>query len=67
MPGRPKKRSYSIKVKVTPSDNGKSGPQLGELISLNYQQVCLRNEKGLVMHFPRLGYDVVGVEAREHL
>lgn len=47
------------KVKVTPTDIGKSGPQFGELISLNYEQVCLRNEKGLVMHFPRFGYDVV--------
>lgn len=46
-------------IKVTPVDTGKTGPQVGKLISLNYEQVCLRNEKGLVMHFPRMGYDIV--------
>ena len=46
------------KIKVTPADSGRNHPQLGELISLNYEQVCLRNEKGVVMHFPRFGYEV---------
>lgn len=55
----PEKLSPGQKIKVTPSDTGRSGPQLGELISLNYEQVCLRNERGLVMHFPRFGYEVV--------
>lgn len=50
------------RIKVTPVDSGRSGVQFGSLISLNYEQVCLRNEKGLVMHFPRLGYEVVSAE-----
>lgn len=45
-------------VTVTPTDSGTSHPQPGELISLNDDQVCLRNKSGLVMHFPRLGYSV---------
>jgi glutathione S-transferase len=49
------------RVKVTPVDTGKSHPQLGELMSLNYEQVCLKNDRGLVMHFPRLGYEVEAV------
>lgn len=53
------------RVKVTPVDSGRSGVQVGDLIALNYEQVCLRNERGLVMHFPRLGYEVVGVEEEE--
>ena len=44
---------------MTPTDMGRSEPQFGGLISLNYEQVCLRNEKGLVMHCPRMGYEVV--------
>ena len=47
------------RIKVTPVDTGRSCPQVGELISLNYEQVCLRNEKELVMHFPRFGYEIV--------
>jgi glutathione S-transferase len=50
------------RVKVTPVDSGRSGVQGGELVALNYEQVCLRNGKGLVMHFPRLGYEVEVVE-----
>lgn len=45
-------------VSVTPVDTGRSHPQYGSLISLNDDQVCLRNKKGLVMHFPRIGYVV---------
>ena len=55
----PEGLSEGQRIKVTPADTGKSGPQFGELISLNYEQVCLRNDKGLVMHFPRMGYEVV--------
>ena len=55
----PEGLSEGERIKVTPVDSGKSGPQFGKLISLNYEQVCLRNEKGLVMHFPRMGYEVV--------
>lgn len=47
------------RIKVTPADTGKTGPQFGSLISLNYEQACLRNDEGLVMHFPRMGYEVV--------
>lgn len=57
----PEGLSVGQKIKVTPLDTGRSGPQVGELISLNYEQVCLRNEKKLVMHFPRLGYEIVAV------
>lgn len=49
------------KIRITPTDTGKSGPQVGTLLRLNYEQLCLRNEKGLVMHFPRLGYVVEAV------
>lgn len=47
-----------VKVSVTPTDSGKTHPQSGTLISLNKKQVCLRNDEGLVMHFPRLNYVV---------
>ena len=57
--GNPEGLSQGQRIKVTPTDSGRSGPQFGSLISLNYEQVCLRNEKGLVMHFPRMGYEVV--------
>lgn len=50
--------SQGQKIKVTPVDSGRSGPQFGTLLSLNYEQVCLRNEKDLVMHFPRTGYEI---------
>ena len=46
------------RIKVTPVDTGRNFPQFGKLIGLNYEQVCLRNDKGLVMHFPRFGYEV---------
>lgn len=45
-------------VSVTPVDTGMTHPQFGTLISLNRDQVCLRNKKNLVMHFPRIGYSV---------
>jgi glutathione S-transferase len=43
---------------VVPVDTGKTHPQKGELISLNNEQVCLRNKSGVVIHFPRIGYHV---------
>jgi glutathione S-transferase len=49
------------RVKITPVDTGKSHPQLGQLVSLNYEQVCLKNDRGLIMHFPRLGYEIQAV------
>ena len=55
----PEKLSQGQRIAVTPVDTGRNHPQYGELISLNYEQVCLRNDKGLVMHFPRTGYSVV--------
>lgn len=54
----PEGLSQGQRIKVTPTDSGRSGPQFGSLVSLNYEQVCLRIEKGLVMHFPRMGYEV---------
>lgn len=45
-------------ISVTPVDTGRTHPQIGELISLNSDQVCLRNKKNLVIHFPRIGYVV---------
>jgi glutathione S-transferase len=60
--GNPDGLHQGQKIKVTPVDSGRSGVQVGSLISLNYEQVCLRNEKGLVMHFPRLGYEIVSAE-----
>ena len=63
----PEDLSEGQRVRVTPVDNGKSGPQYGSLISLNYEQVCLRNDKELVMHFPRAGYEIVGVGKEEKL
>lgn len=55
----PERLRQGQRVEVTPVDTGRTHPQAGELITLNYEQICLRNEKGLVMHFPRLGYEVV--------
>ncbi|CCG81492.1 Predicted protein [Taphrina deformans PYCC 5710] len=49
-------------ITVTPTDSGRTHPQPGELISLNDDQVCLRNKSGLVMHFPRLGYLIQAAE-----
>jgi len=43
-------------VSVVPVDTGKNHPQLGELVSLNDDQVCVRNKSKLLMHFPRIGY-----------
>lgn len=54
----PLKLESGAGIRVTPTDSGKSHPQAGTLISLNRDQVCLRNAKGLVMHFPRIGYTV---------
>ena len=54
----PEKLSEGQRISVTPVDSGVNYPQLGKLISLNYEQVCLRNDKDLVMHFPRTGYTV---------
>ena len=58
----PEGLSEGQRIKVTPEDSGRNHPQFGTLIGLNYEQVCLRNEKGLVMHFPRLGYEVVSAD-----
>jgi glutathione S-transferase len=58
----PEGLSQGQRVKVTPADSGRTGPQYGSLISLNYEQVCLRNDEGLVMHFPRFGYEIVSAE-----
>ncbi len=55
----PEGLSQGQRIKVTPTDSGRSGPQFGSWIGLNYEQVRLRNEKGLVVHFPRMGYEVV--------
>lgn len=54
----PEKLSEGQRVKVMPADTGRNHPQFGKLISLNNEQVCLRNDKDLVMHFPRLGYEI---------
>lgn len=58
MEDNPEKLSVDQRVKVTPADTGRNHPQFGKLISLNSEQVCLRNDKDLVMHFPRLGYEI---------
>ena len=58
----PEGLSQGQRIMVTPTNSGRSGPQFGDLISLNYEQVCLRNEKGLVMHFPRMEYEVVSAD-----
>lgn len=49
-------------VSIVPVDTGKNHPQVGELVSLNDEQVCLRNKSKLVMHFPRIGYHVSRAE-----
>lgn len=54
----PLKLQTGQEISVTPVDTGKSHPQYGTLISLNDNQVCLRNKENVVMHFPRLGYVV---------
>ena len=65
--GNPEGLSEGQRIKVTPVDSGRSGPQFGKLMSLNYEQVCLRNDKGLVMHFPRMGYEIVSAGEGEEL
>lgn len=45
-------------VNVIPTDTGKSGPQAGELVSINDEQCCIRNKANLLMHFPRIGYSI---------
>lgn len=59
MQNNPEKMSVGQRIKVIPLDTGRNQPQFGALISLNAEQVCLRNDKDLVMHFPRLGYEVL--------
>lgn len=50
-------------VEVIPVDTGRSHPQPGVLVSLNNEQMCIRNKSGLLMHFPRIGYTVTPVGA----
>ena len=45
--------SQRQRIRVTPTDPGRSGPQFGVSISLNNEQ------DHLIMHFPIMGYEVV--------
>ncbi|ORY81431.1 hypothetical protein BCR37DRAFT_43855 [Protomyces lactucae-debilis] len=61
--GNPFGLQPGTKVFVVPTDTGKTHPQMGELLSLNNEQSCVRNASGLVMHFPRIGYHVQAVSS----
>lgn len=45
------------RVQVTPRESGRVA-QHGSLLSMSKRQLCLRNDSGIVMHFPLAGYDV---------
>lgn len=51
-------------VSVTPTDTGRSHPQIGELVAINFEEVCIKVPgSGIRMHFPRFGFVVQKVKA----
>ncbi|CCG82318.1 Predicted protein [Taphrina deformans PYCC 5710] len=55
----PSQLKVGAKVAVTPTDTGKSHPQVGELLAINDSEVCLKTSGGVTISFPRINY-VVG-------
>ncbi|KAL1297894.1 hypothetical protein AAFC00_006412 [Neodothiora populina] len=54
--------TYGQMVEVWPTDTGSNSRQRGKLVGLSPDEVCVRNEMGIFVHFPRWNYGVEPVE-----
>ena len=46
-------------VEVWPTDSGSKHHDIGSLVSLSVDEVCIRNSKGVFVHFPRWNFRIV--------